>query len=180
MRVSSLLPQYLKPHGQAHRQFDKVQRGELARSIDAESMGLDNLDLEEGDLQAMIKDLAHEEFTHMKRLHRDHQEYMELELMFFEDHWLIETFNTDHADNALDAMNNGLVWDRDEKKISLEQTRLLYSPAVERGRISHKQVEMLRMACKMEPSLSDLMAKVVYLKVSGESTQSEVVGKHDR
>lgn len=171
-RTHRIFGKLFEPYGFEHTAMSNIRKGELVEPWNAERLGLDPKS--PADLK-LLHDEVEDEFRRWQKVHNSNVEYVSIDMAEVDDGaYVLQAFLTNNGENALNALEQGYVWDRDAKAISLPASVAYYEDKVNRGILGEKTWGPITNFARKHEEFRPLRARVVYLRMQGDMTKGAI------
>ncbi len=168
------------PFNHEHQTLRNIRRGELAEPFNCERAGLDPSDPKSGKLLETIVD---DEFKRWKKIHKNNLSYIAIDLAYVDvNAFVIQAFLQPKGEEALQALERGLVWGNSKMTPDIEATIAYYDHELsyydrdlEHGRISDRVWSAVTSLARDYEELRPLRARVVYARMQGDMKKGAIM-----
>lgn len=146
--------------------MSNIRKGELVEPWNAQRLGLDPSS--KSDLK-LLQDEVENEFHRWQRVHNSNTRYVDIDLAQVDDDaWVIQAFLTAAGDQALNALEQGYVFSRDNVAVDIPATVAYYEDKVNRGVLGEKTWGPVTVLARKYEAFRPLRARLVYLRMQGD------------
>lgn len=161
-----------EPNGHEHKTLQNVLKGELTEPFNCARFGLDESN------PADLKDLrwqVEDEFKRWKQVHRNHIAYIAIDMAEVDENaYVLQAFLQPMGQNALAALNEGLVWNNDTMKPDIVASVAMYEKVLERGVVGPQVWGPVTNLARNYAEFRPVRARIVYLRMKGNMTQGVI------